>query len=360
MITRLFKEEIEIVKKTLISLSAGAVIATAFTATTAEAASYTVQKGDSLWSIAQKNKTTVTQLLDINKLSSSIIFPNQKLETAKKAPTEKKEATTASSKATTYKVKSGDSLSKIASAHGITLSNLMQWNDLDSTLIYPNDVLAVSNASTAVKPTKTETKPAATETAVKPASTSTYTVKSGDSLWKIGQKYSVSITALKKQNNLSSDIIRIGQVLSIGTTATKPESVSSTPASETVSKTVDYDVTKLLEEAKSYLGTSYLFGGSNPSAGFDCSGFIYHTYNKAGKEINRLSSDGYYNRSYYVNTPQLGDLVFFENTYRKGISHLGIYVGDNSFIHAGSKGVQITSLDNSYWSSHFEGFKRFY
>ncbi|WP_117168472.1 LysM peptidoglycan-binding domain-containing protein [Paraliobacillus sediminis] len=355
-------------KKTLISLSAGAVIATAFTATTADAATYTVQKGDSLWSIAQKNKTTVTQLLDMNKLSSSIIFPNQKLETTKTTTstakktttTEKKASTTTSSKATTYKVKSGDSLSKIASAHGITLSNLMKWNDLDSTLIYPNDVLAVSNSSSASTPTKTETKPATTETAAKPANTSTYTVKSGDSLWKIGKKYSVSITALKKQNNLSSDIIRVGQVLSIGTTASKTESVSSAPASETVSTNVDYDVTKLLEQAKSYLGTSYLFGGSNPSAGFDCSGFIYHTYNKAGKEISRLSSDGYYNRSYYVNTPQLGDLVFFENTYRKGISHLGIYVGDNSFIHAGSKGVQITSLDNSYWSSHFEGFKRFY
>lgn len=356
-------------KKTLISLSAGAVIATAFTATTAEAATYTVQKGDSLWSIAQKNKTTVTQLLDVNKLSSSIIFPNQKLETTKATTstakktttTEKKAATTTSSKAKTYKVKSGDSLSKIASAHSISLSNLMKWNDLDSTLIYPNDVLTVSTSSSTATPTKTESKPAKTETAAKPATnTSTYTVKSGDSLWKIGNKYSVSITALKKQNNLSSDIIRIGQVLSIGTTATKTESVSSTPASETVSKTVDYDVTKLLEQAKSYLGTSYLFGGSNPSAGFDCSGFIYHTYNKAGKEINRLSSDGYYNRSYYVNTPQLGDLVFFENTYRKGISHLGIYVGDNSFIHAGSKGVQISSLDNSYWSSHFEGFKRFY
>ncbi|WP_117149350.1 LysM peptidoglycan-binding domain-containing protein [Paraliobacillus zengyii] len=353
-------------KKTLISLSAGAVIATAFTATTADAATYTVQKGDSLWSIAQKNKTTVTQLLDINKLSSSIIFPNQKLETTKAttntATTEKKTTSTTTSKATTYKVKSGDSLSKIASAHGISLSNLMKWNDLDSTLIYPNDVLTVSNSSSASTSTSTttDTKTATTETASKTTSATKYTVKSGDSLWKIGQKYSVSITELKKQNNLSSDIIRVGQVLSIGTTATKTESASSSSASETASKTVDYDVTKLLEQAKSYLGTSYLFGGSNPSAGFDCSGFIYHTYNKAGKEISRLSSDGYYNRSYYVNTPQLGDLVFFENTYRKGISHLGIYVGDNSFIHAGSSGVQISSLDNSYWSSHFEGFKRFY
>jgi len=78
-------------------------------------------------------------------------------------------------------------------------------------------------------------------------------------------------------------------------------------------------------------------------------------------DISRLSTDGYYNRSFYVNKPQVGDLVFFSGTYRAGISHMGIYVGNNQFIHAGSStGVTVTSLDNSYWKSHFEGFKRFY
>ena len=78
------------------------------------------------------------------------------------------------------------------------------------------------------------------------------------------------------------------------------------------------------------------------------------------KSVKRLSSEGYYSRSYYVNSPQPGDLVFFENAYKKGISHLGIYIGNNEFIHAGDNGVQVTSLSNSYWKSKFDGFKRFY
>ena len=65
------------------------------------------------------------------------------------------------------------------------------------------------------------------------------------------------------------------------------------------------------------MGVPYVWAGSTPD-GFDCSGFIYYAYNKAGKQMGRYSSEGYYNRSFYVNEPQPGDLVFFENTYKKG------------------------------------------
>src|SRR5699024_12556649 len=105
---------------------------------------------------------------------------------------------------------------------------------------------------------------------------------------------------------------------------------------------------------------AYTWGGSSISTGFDCSGFIDYAYNKAGKSIGRLSSEGYFNRSHYVNKPKKGDLVFFENTYKKGISHLGIYLGGNKFISAESDGVKVNTLDNPYWSKHFDGYKRFY
>ena len=116
---------------------------------------------------------------------------------------------------------------------------------------------------------------------------------------------------------------------------------------------------KLIAESKKLIGIKYVFGGTTIN-GFDCSGFIYYAFNKAGHKIGRYSAAGYYDRSYYVNTPKPGDLVFFENTYKKGISHLGIYIGNNQFINADNSGVRIVSLDNSYYKKHFSAFKRLY
>ena len=94
-------------------------------------------------------------------------------------------------------------------------------------------------------------------------------------------------------------------------------------------------------------------------AGFDCSGFIYFVHAQAGLNISRQSSEGYFAQSATVSTPVVGDLVFFENTYKEGISHMGIYIGNNEFIHAGSKGVEVASLNSVYWKEHFVSFKRF-
>src|SRR5699024_6522717 len=121
-----------------------------------------------------------------------------------------------------------------------------------------------------------------------------------------------------------------------------------------------YNTDVLINTAKNYIGVPYVWGGASPS-GFDCSGFIYYAYKQAGMDISRTSTDGYYNRSYHVNNPQVGDLVFFSGTYRSGISHMGIYIGNNQMIHAStSSGVQTVSLSNPYWSKHFDSYKRFY
>ena len=108
------------------------------------------------------------------------------------------------------------------------------------------------------------------------------------------------------------------------------------------------------------MGIPYVWGGSTLS-GFDCSGFIYYVVNKTGKSIGRYSAAGYFDRSYYVDQPQAGDLVFFANTYKKGISHLGIYLGGRQFIHADEKyGIKISTLDSPYYTEHFDSFKRLY
>jgi cell wall-associated NlpC family hydrolase len=193
-----------------------------------------------------------------------------------------------------------------------------------------------------------------TKPSVPTTTTSTYTVKSGDYLGKIASQYKVTVNDLKTLNGLKSDMIYVGQQLKVAVAA-------GSPPTEEVAAPVTDVITSLVSTAKDLMGIPYVWGGSNVK-GFDCSGFIYYVANKSGlKEVIRTNAEGYYSRSYYVDKPQIGDLVFFENTYKKGISHVGFYIGNNQFIHADEKaGITITSLNNSYWAKHFDGIKRFY
>lgn len=410
------------------SVTASAVIASTFIAAeTADAASHKVRSGDTLWSISQKYGTSVGQLKSWNNLNNEIIFPNQVLEVGgnsapPKSNSSSKNNSSTSKTASTYTVKSGDSLSRIAAAHGISLKNLMDWNNLKTTLIYPGDKLAVSKGATPSNGSSTSKPPTNSNSGSSGGSTytvksgdtlsgiaasygvsvknlkdwnklnsdliypgnklvvnksgapsqdskpnqgggnnstpnnssSTYTVKSGDTLSKIASVHGVSLSNLMAWNNLSSHLIYVGDKLVINGSAAPPKNNNGSSSGSPVAG-------DLIATAKSVMGAPYVWAGNTPS-GFDCSGFIYWAFNNSGtSNIGRLSTEGYYNRSYIVNTPQVGDLVFFEGTYKSGISHMGIYVGNNSFIHAGSStGVTITSLSNSYWSKHFHSYKRFY
>ena len=105
---------------------------------------HVVKPGDSLWSIARTYNTTVTQLKKINGLTSDIIFPNQRLEVGTNTSKVTKDKV---QKPTTYTVKKGDTLSRIAVKHNISLNELMTWNRLNTTLIFPGDVLLVAPPS---------------------------------------------------------------------------------------------------------------------------------------------------------------------------------------------------------------------
>lgn len=115
----------------------------------------------------------------------------------------------------------------------------------------------------------------------------------------------------------------------------------------------------IIATAKQYIGVPYVWGGTSP-AGFDCSGLIYYVFKQHGITLNRTAKTQYTHGS-YVSRAGLkpGDLVFFQNTYTTGISHVGIYIGSDQFIHASSsKGVIVSSLQNSYWSGHYYGARR--
>lgn len=115
----------------------------------------------------------------------------------------------------------------------------------------------------------------------------------------------------------------------------------------------------LINQSKQYIGVPYKWGGSSPS-GFDCSGFVGYVYNKAGVSLPRTAAGMFSSSSLdKVTAKQPGDLVFFRTMNKSSVTHVGMYVGDNQFIHASSsKGVMISSLGTSYWKSAFAGAKR--
>ncbi|OLS36882.1 LysM peptidoglycan-binding domain-containing protein [Bacillus sp. MRMR6] len=291
---------------------------------------YTVQSGDTLWKISQNNKLTVNEIMQWNNLTSDTIFVTQKLSLL--APHSHETQTTV-----TYTVKSGDTLSGIAKAYGTTVTELKSLNGLTSDMIYVGQKLTVKGENI-VTPTPVLSNP---------VNTSTYTVKSGDSLWAIATRHNLSVAQLKSINQLTSDTIYIGQVLTVNANITAPAPTPA-PAEPTVSK-----VQQVIEEAKKHIGTPYLWGGNTP-AGFDCSGFSKYVFERVGINLPRTSATQWSGLK-PVSTPNLGDLVFFE-TYAPGPSHLGIYIGDNKFIHAGSSiGVTITDMNNSYWKPRYLG-----
>lgn len=435
------------------SAQAAELSSTSVQSQTSNSVFYIIKSGDTLWNISQKYNSSVDQIKQANKLASDTLNLNQRLiipqafhkvatgdyltVLAKKYNVSVdaiKEANNLVSDSTTlgqiliipklintntgttsnsnstpstptnqtgkYTVVSGDTLSAIAKRYGTTVDNLKSTNGLSSDSIYVGQILTIpATGSTAGS--------GSSQTVSTPVS---YTVVSGDSLSIIAKKYNVTVNQLKETNQLASDIIRVGQVLTIPSgqvvnptpqtstnlstveknlqtlgyyavpATTGSTSVSTTQAIQTFQKdyllpitgnadeatttAINHALVKktLVNDTNNYLGVPYVWGGTTPS-GFDCSGFVSYMFNKHGVSMTRNTSAGLFTTGTAIQRANLqpGDLVFFAVNTPGTISHVGFYMGDNQFISAtSSKGIAAYSMDNSYWSQYYVGAKRVY
>ena len=174
--------------------------------TSSSAGYYTVVSGDGLYAIARKTGTSIQDLLNLNGLNlNSIIHPGQVLQLSNGYESSSTEETTTSGNAQMYYVHQGDTLYRIARNNGISLSTLLEWNNLSvDSPIHPGQGLIVSyGSSSSSEESNTSTQ----------NSESTYTVKAGDGLWRIAKNHGLTLDELKSMNQLTSNIIQPGQVL---------------------------------------------------------------------------------------------------------------------------------------------------
>ena len=337
---------------------------------------YTVAEGDTLSDLASAYGVIPEDIVAANNLPDAdslqigheIIIPSSPMHQAEldsnagKPAEDSADEPLAPSK---YVVAEGDSLSAIAGKFGISTDSLIWSNPslgdgnnlrIDQTLIIP------------------------------PVSGVLHTVNSGDTLTGVAARYDVEESEIAKANGLSEPyMLQLGQVLVVPG-GTPPEPVAEAAPAPAPTSVAQPAAAKpaapkpapepapaaappasgagpaAADIAMKYIGWAYIWGGASPSAGgFDCSGLTYYAFRQAGRPIPRdlwgqVGSGARVARG----DLQVGDLVFFQNTYTYGLSHVGIYVGGGRFLHAGSQhsGILISSLGDSYWSGRYYGASR--
>lgn len=286
----------------------------------------------------------------------------------------------------TYTIQKGDTLSSIAHKHHTTIAKVRKTNGLKKgdiirigkVLKVPTDAY-VTYSNTSEEPMK-------------------YVIKKGDTLSSIAHKHHTSVTKIRKANALrQSQILKVGKILHIpqNNKANQFAKVNK-PASnkKLVASLSNLDTIKLEEEkreepktfaftdifkskgdkdadkcqritslAKTKLGKKYVWGASGYKNTYDCSSFTKFVYRNVGIDIPRTSiRQSKFGKFVKRSELKKGDLIFFDTSKkRKGyVNHVGIYLGDNKFIHASSakKKVVITSLDKKFYSNRYKGARR--
>lgn len=183
------------------------------------------------------------------------------------------------------------------------------------------------------------------------------TVLETEGTWsKIKVNGKTGYVASKYLSDKKVDVTSRSEEISRGKQNTQTENTSSKNESNTQGTSSSASGNNIVAYAKKYMGYKYVSGGSSPSTGFDCSGFTSYVYKQCGISISRSSSTQASNGTAVSKSNlQPGDLVIFNNRANTSIGHVGIYIGGNTFIHAGNSGTGVitTSLSDSYYSARY-------
>lgn len=305
-----------------------------------ESFSYKIQKGDTLYSLARKYDTKVELIKDINGLSSNnlrtgetIVIPGDGYVKSSPEP---------AGEPVVYKIRKGDTLGRIAQKFGVSVQSIRRANNINGNIIRAGSTMLIPS---------TETR------------TIDYRVQKGDSLSYIARTHGSRVDLIKKANRLNSNSIYAGQILSLP--VVRPGSASEGYIAKSYKDPgkgmYDSNIkSKIINVAKKYLGAPYKFGGTSERTGIDCSAYVNKVFRSFNVQLPRTARD-IYKEGEWVEKDDLqkGDLVFF-TTYAKFPSHVGIYMGNNKFIHASSasKKVTITDITRRYYKKRYIGAKR--
>lgn len=354
---------------------------------------HTVLPKENLFRIAKKYQVSIEEIKKANGLSNNHLKVGMQLKIPlphpshlSHSPSEKsiKEKVSPSKEELrdepillTYRVKKGDTLKKIAAKFGVSVSELKRLNHLKNNKLSPNQKIIIGKI----------TQPASPSTPLNEAFTY-HTVKEGETLYRISLAYNIPVEELKRINHLEGNLISVGQKLRIPLASSIPEKpfVLESPKKtleareenlkEKFEKNIiaknkiltpsmlskDEEVAlrqKFIELSKNLADSRYKLGG-NGNGYLDCSAFVKLVYEELGIKLPR-SSPQQFQVGMPVERDDLipGDLVFFK-TRGDRISHVGIYLGDNRFIHISSskKRISIDSLDDPYFKRRYAGAKR--
>ncbi len=288
---------------------------------------------------------------------------------------------------TVHTVQKGDTLQKISKRYHVSLPELKAANNLSSTKLSIGDKIVIPEKGKASSASSESSRKGKTAESASTKTEQHYTVKKGDSLAKIAKQFNTTPDALKSLNGLPNNKLKLNQKLIVAKKAAPvreaqveqgeeraeklPYDPKTTPviASSKIQQVkelskseevADMDVKdRLMLFAKKMLHLPYKFG-ANGVSGVDCSSYVQKVFSIAGINLPRSAREQF-TVGEKVDKKELavGDLVFFQ-TYARFPSHVGIYLGNNLFIHASSKTKRVTidSLEHPYYVSRYIGAKR--
>ena len=277
--------------------------------------------------------------------------------------------------ATQYKVKNGDSLYSISKKFGVSINQIKQENNLQQSKVKKNQVLNISTKKSSKHTAKSESKP------------TYYTVKKGDTLSKIARETHFPMRKIMALNNVNQKSLRVGQRLVLARKAKVSEESNYVTVNEELEEDIDASLTDeetvdtsnineqdesfrkeellgkwnspdevqlFVKVATGFIGAPYRFGGSSLK-GIDCSSFVQKIYKifditlpRNAREQSKVGIS--------VTREKLteGDLIFFHTN--RSLGHVGIYIGNNEFVHASSRGkvIRVDNLDTPYYQKRFQ------